>query len=217
VRKFGLRSFLVHRAEIRRFPSLTRPNRARRGTGREETRPGDGLSGTRLRCACLSKVHAHASNRRPCRGASLLWSRPPLGGWLASASLVDVGGVRGLVVYLSRGPNPVRARAASWAVGPVEGARDLSVASRAYGLAEAFYPSTHRTGRSSVACRVEPGAATPGVGGVLTRQLLAELEGAGFRLDHAWQAARVSISRAGSRRASPGIWSAWPTDGRLRW
>jgi putative transposase len=43
----------------------------------------------------------------------------------------------------------------------------LVLRSRAYGLAEAFCPSAHRTGRSSIACRVEPRAATPGVGGIL--------------------------------------------------
>jgi hypothetical protein len=109
--------------------------------------------------------------RRPLRGHCEL-SLPPVAasghdccarGWLASASVVESEVVRGLVRCLSRGPEPVRAGAASWALGSVERAGDLGVASRARGLPATTRPSADRPGRSRVAGRAESRASASGM------------------------------------------------------
>jgi hypothetical protein len=55
--------------------------------------------------------------------------------WLGSRSVVESEGVRGLVIRLSRCSEPVCARAACWALGANERARDPDLAPRARGLA----------------------------------------------------------------------------------
>jgi hypothetical protein len=76
----------------------------------------------------------HARAREMARGAGspVAASRAPVLHlrWLASASVVESEGARGLVVCLSRGSEPVRTRAICWALGSVEGAGDPGLASQ---------------------------------------------------------------------------------------
>jgi hypothetical protein len=127
-------------------------------------------SSARLRAPVLLCFTRARDYQRSRRRASRFWSRTST---IGSSRVVSLGPVvesevvRGLVVCLSRDPELVRASAASRAVGSVEGAGDLGVAPRAHGLAEAHRPSADRSARPRVACRLEPGAATPDVGGIL--------------------------------------------------
>jgi putative transposase len=78
-----------------------------------------------------------------------------------------VGGAGGLVLFLSLGSEPLRARTASWALGSVERRRDPRLTSRTRCPAAPVRPSPGRAGRSCAAGHAQSGASTPSVGSVL--------------------------------------------------
>jgi hypothetical protein len=78
-----------------------------------------------------------------------------------------VVGAGGLVLFLSLGSEPLRARTASWALGSVEKRGDPRLTPRARCPAAPVRPSADRAGRSCTASHAQPGASTPSVASLL--------------------------------------------------
>src|SRR6266508_5488171 len=116
----------------------------------------------------VSRARANTRDRPAAQLCLSLRARRSCCSAVASLGLRHrVGGAGGLVLFLSLGSEPLRARTASWALGSVARGGDPRLASRARCPAAPVRPSADRAGRSCTAGHAQSGAPTPSVGSVL--------------------------------------------------
>jgi hypothetical protein len=163
----------------------------------------------RINDARVLMFHARAITRdRPAAQLCLsLRARRSCCGAVASLGLrYRVGGAGGLVLFLSLGSEPLRARPAAWALGSVERGGDPRLTSRARCPAAPVRPSADYAGRSCIAGHARSGASTPSVGSVLgPAGDVAALAPAArvAALDVSAQEAGTATSRAAAAGADP--------------